>query len=196
MLARGHRGDAEGLLRHRARWPQVCRRGWGLAAPQVVVRCRRRRLAVGIMTPVTHIRGHHDMRLGEQGRGKTEALGHVHRLLVVEVDASAGGLARAHVPVVDVRLQVALGQVGAFAALHNAAHVQRAAQALFDPLHRVCAAVYGQTETKETLVMGRGGRESNTTQHICWWHLCVIIQQRIPPIARGAARHNTIVLMY
>lgn len=56
-----------------------------------------------------------------------------------------GGLGRPHVAVVDVRLQVALGQVGALAALHHAAHVEGAAVALLDPLDRVCAAVQGQT---------------------------------------------------
>ena len=42
---------------------------------------------------------------------------------------------------VDVGLQVPLGQVGALAALDDAAHVEGASQALLNALDRVCAAV-------------------------------------------------------
>lgn len=38
-------------------------------------------------------------------------------------------------------LQVTLGEVGALAALHNAAHVEGAPQTLLDALDLVCAAV-------------------------------------------------------
>lgn len=44
-------------------------------------------------------------------------------------------------------LQVPLREVGALAALDNAAHEEGAALALFDALDRVCAAVHGQTWT-------------------------------------------------
>ena len=43
-------------------------------------------------------------------------------------------------------LQVTLGQVGALASLHLAAHVEGAAQALLYALDLVGAAVEGQTE--------------------------------------------------
>lgn len=49
-------------------------------------------------------------------------------------------LAGSHVPVVDVSLEVPLRQVGSLAALHDAAHEQRAAEALLNSLHRLVAA--------------------------------------------------------
>lgn len=73
-------------------------------------------------------------------------------------------LPRTHVPVVDVRLQVALGQVSALAALHHAAHVQRATLALLNPLHRVCAAVDDQTETTKVVKSKREIRKGNMIQ--------------------------------
>lgn len=50
---------------------------------------------------------------------------------------------------VDVGLQVTLGQVGALASRHNAAHEQGATLALLDALHRVCAVVEGEAEHRE-----------------------------------------------
>lgn len=50
--------------------------------------------------------------------------------------------------VVDVGLQVALGQVGALASLHHTAHVEGATVTLLYPLDRVCAAVEGQTKLR------------------------------------------------
>lgn len=62
------------------------------------------------------------------------------------IRARASGLAGPHVAMVDVGLQVSLREVGAFAALHDAAHEEGATLALLDALDRVCAAVEGQTE--------------------------------------------------
>lgn len=97
---------------------------------------------------MTHAGRHHHVRLGEQWWWQAEAVGHVRGRRVMEGLASATReLPCTHVPVVDVRLQVTLGQVSTLAALHHAAHVQRATLALFNPLHWVCAAVDDQTET-------------------------------------------------
>lgn len=71
-----------------------------------------------------------------------EAVGHFRGWKVERVRAAAGALARAHVPVVDVGLQVPLGQIGPFATLNNTAHVERATLALLNPLDRVCTAVH------------------------------------------------------
>lgn len=49
-------------------------------------------------------------------------------------------LASPHVPVVDVSLQVSLRQIRSLAPLHDAAHEERAADALLDSLHRIVAA--------------------------------------------------------
>lgn len=51
------------------------------------------------------------------------------------------------VAVVDVRLQVTLGQVGALTSWYDAAHVEGAALALLDALHRVGAVVQGEART-------------------------------------------------
>lgn len=58
---------------------------------------------------------------------------------------SAGGLGCPHVAVVDVGLQIALGEVGAFASRNNAAHVEGTTVTLLDALDRVGAVVQGQT---------------------------------------------------
>lgn len=79
------------------------------------------------------------------GRRQAEAVGdirrrgHVHGIL-----SAGGGLGCPHVAVVDVGLQVALGQVGALASRYNAAHVEGTAQALLDALHWVCTVVHGE----------------------------------------------------
>ncbi len=49
---------------------------------------------------------------------------------------------------VDVGLQVSVWEVGAFAAVHDAAHEEGATLALLDALDWVWAAVEGQTELK------------------------------------------------
>ena len=54
--------------------------------------------------------------------------------------------------VVNVRLQVTLGQVGPLAALHDTAHVQRAALALLDALHLISATVHGEAENRARYV--------------------------------------------
>lgn len=66
--------------------------------------------------------------------------------------AASGRLGRPHVAVVDVGLQVALGQVGALASRHNAAHVEGTTLALLDALHRVCAVVQSEPEHTGTKV--------------------------------------------
>lgn len=64
------------------------------------------------------------------------------------VRAAAGGLARSNVSVVYVGLQVSLREIGAFTSLNNTTHVERATQALFNPLHRICTAVHVETEER------------------------------------------------
>lgn len=77
-------------------------------------------------------------------------------------------LAGSHVPVVDVSLQVPLRQVGSLAALHDAAHEQRAAEALLDSLHRLVAAgsekerKAGLEDTAVTQTKPEGAGESST----------------------------------
>lgn len=63
--------------------------------------------------------------------------------------AAGGRLGLPHVAVVDMGLQVTLGQVGALASRHNTAHVERSTLALLDALHRVGAVVYGEAKTQE-----------------------------------------------
>lgn len=83
------------------------------------------------------------MGLWQVRRGYAEAVGHLRGGREVErVRAAAGVLAGPHVPVVDVSLQVSLGQIGAFATLNDTTHVERATLALFNPLDRVCTAVH------------------------------------------------------
>lgn len=55
-----------------------------------------------------------------------------------------------HVAVVDMGLQVTLGEVGALASRHNAAHEEGTALTLLDALHWVCAVVQGEAENKRT----------------------------------------------
>lgn len=60
--------------------------------------------------------------------------------------AASGRLGCPHVAVVDVGLQVTLGQVGALASWHNTAHVKGTTLALLNALHWVCAVVQGEAE--------------------------------------------------
>ena len=92
------------------------------------------------------------MRLG-QVREQAEAVlrvgrrwGWVQRLWPGVPPSSSSRLGCFHVAMVDVGLQVPLGQIGALAALDDAAHVEGASQALLNALDRVCAAVQGQTK--------------------------------------------------
>lgn len=73
--------------------------------------------------------------------------GQVHGLL-----AASRGLGCPHVAVVDMGLQVTLGEVGALAPRHNTAHVEGTALALLDALHWVCAVVQGEAENTGTKV--------------------------------------------
>lgn len=51
---------------------------------------------------------------------------------------------------VDMGLQVTLGQVGALASRHNTAHVEGTTLALLDALHWICAVVEGEAEHTKT----------------------------------------------
>lgn len=62
------------------------------------------------------------------------------------------GLGCPHVPVVDVGLQVTLGEVGALASLHNAAHVEGTTLALLNALNGVCAVIQSEAENIRTNV--------------------------------------------
>lgn len=105
------------------------------------------------------MRQRHAEPVGDLGRG-----GQVHGLL-----AAGGGLGCPHVAVVDVGLQVTLGQVGALASRHHAAHVEGAALALLDTLHRVCAVVQGQTEhTRHTTSVTHKHHKSDCTLTCCY----------------------------
>lgn len=70
----------------------------------------------------------------------------MHRLL------SARRLGCPHVAVVDVGLQVTLGQVGALASRHDTAHVEGTTLALLDALHWICAVVQGEAKHTGTKV--------------------------------------------
>lgn len=67
--------------------------------------------------------------------------GHVNRFL-----AARRGLSRPHVPVIDMCLQITLGEVGALAPWNNTAHVEGTALALLNALNRVCAVIQGEAE--------------------------------------------------
>lgn len=129
-----YRGDAECL--------GTQTRVWGRA----VVSGRRRWLTVGVVTTVLERVGEVDVVLGYVGRGHAEALwdlgrrGQVHGLL-----AACRGLGCPHVAVVDVSLEVTLGQVGALASRHNTAHVEGTPLALLDALNRIRAVIQGET---------------------------------------------------
>lgn len=141
MLSRGDGRNAEGLLRERAGWPHVSRR-LALRRSQVIVGGRGR-LAVGVVTLMRQRRRDEHMGLGQVRRRHAEAVGHLRGGRKVErVRTAAGALAGPHMPVVDVGLQVSLGQIGAFATLNDTTHVERAALALLNPLDRVCTAVH------------------------------------------------------
>lgn len=73
--------------------------------------------------------------------------GQVHRLL-----ATRGRLGRPHVAVVDMGLQVTLGEVGALAPCNNTAHVEGATLALLNALDRVCAVIQGEAGNTGTKV--------------------------------------------
>lgn len=70
----------------------------------------------------------------------------MHRLL-----AACGRLCCPHVAVVDMGLQVSLGQVGSFASRHNTAHVEGTTLALLNALHRICAVVEGEAEQAQSV---------------------------------------------
>ncbi len=82
-------------------------------------------------------------------RWKPEAIWRVGgQSRVWPIQARGSSLADSHVAMFDVGLQVSLWEVGAIAALHDAAHEEGAALALLDALDWVWAAVEGQTELK------------------------------------------------
>lgn len=75
----------------------------------------------------------------------------MHRLL-----AACGRFGCPHVAVVDMGLQVTLGQVCTLASRHDTAHVEGTALALLDALNRVCAVVESETEHRD---------KTSVTQH-------------------------------
>ena len=154
VFACGYRGDTERLLAKHSGAHVSGGRGRGIVGGG-------RRLTVGVVERGREV----NVGLGQVGRRQAEAVGHLggrgqmHRL-----GAAAPGLGRSHVAVVNVGLQVPLGQVGAFAALHDAAHVEGASQALLDTLDGVCAAVHVKTERRKNKAPFRGTcRESRDT---------------------------------
>lgn len=108
---------------------------------------RWRRLTVGVVWAVLQGVGEVNVVLRQVRLMHAEALrdlrhrGHVNRLL-----AARGGLSCPHVPVVDMCLQVTLGEVGALAPWHDTAHVEGAALALLNALDRVGAVIQGEAE--------------------------------------------------
>lgn len=62
--------------------------------------------------------------------------------------AAHGGLGRPHVPVVNMRLKVTLGEVGALAPGHHTAHVEGPTLALLNALNWVCAVVQREAKKK------------------------------------------------
>lgn len=105
-----------------------------------------RRLTVGVMTTMVRV-GKVNMVLGYVRWRHTEPFrdlgcgGQVHGLL-----ASGRGLCCPHVAVVDMGLQVTLGEVGALTSWHNTTHVEGTTLALLDALHWVGAVVQGEAE--------------------------------------------------
>lgn len=141
VLPRGDGRDAEGLLRERAGWSHISRR-WALRRSEIIMGGRGR-LTVGVVSLMSQRRRDEHMGLWQVRRGYTEAVGHLRGGRKVErIRAAAGAFAGPHVPVVDVSLQVSLGQIGALATLNDTTHVERATLALFNPLDRVCTAVH------------------------------------------------------
>lgn len=141
VLPCGDGRDSEGLLSERAGWSHVSGR-LALRRSEIIVGGRGR-LAVGVVSLMSQRRRDKHMGLGQVRWGHTEAVGHLRGGRKVErIRAAAGALAGPHVPVVDVSLQVSLGQIGAFATLNDTTHVERATLALFNPLDQVCTAVH------------------------------------------------------
>lgn len=145
MLPCGHCSNAECLLSERARRPHVGCRSLARRGPEVIMRGRRW-LSVGVMSGVWKRGRDEHMGFGHVSRGHTETLWNVRARKMVRVRAACWSLARSHVAVVDVGLQVSLWEVGTFTALNDAAHEKRAALTLFNPLNWVCTAIQSQTE--------------------------------------------------
>ena len=104
-------------------------------------------LTVGVVTAMLERVGEMNVVLGEVRRRHTETIGDIRRGGQVHwLLAARGRLGCPQVAVVDMGLQVALGQVGPLASRHNTAHVEGTALALLDALHRVCAVVKGEAE--------------------------------------------------
>lgn len=60
--------------------------------------------------------------------------------------AARRGLSSPHVPVIDMCLQVTLGEVGALTPWHNTAHVEGTTLALLNALNRICAVIQSEPE--------------------------------------------------
>lgn len=87
--------------------------------------------------------------------------GQVHGVL-----SATGRLGCPHVAVVDMGLQVTLGQVGALASRHNTAHVEGTTLALLNALHWVCAVVHGEAEHKEKSSVTQCNNKLNLRSYI------------------------------
>lgn len=104
-------------------------------------------LTVGVMWAMLQGVGEVNVVLSQVRLMHTETLrdlryrGHVDRLL-----AGSRGLRGPHVPVVDMCLQVTLGEVGALTPWHNTAHVEGTTLALLNALNRICAVIQGEPE--------------------------------------------------
>ncbi len=141
VLPCGDGRDSEGLLSERTGRSHVSGR-LALRRSEVIVGGRGR-LAVGVMSWMSQRRRVKHMGFWQMRRWHTEAVGHLRGGRKVErIRAAAGALAGPHVPVIDVSLQVSLGQISAFATLNDTTHVERATLTLFNPLHQVCTTVH------------------------------------------------------
>lgn len=96
--------------------------------------------------------------------------GQVHRLL------SASGRLSPHVAVVDMGLQVTLGQVGTFASRHNTAHVEGTPLALFDALHWVCTVVHCEAEHRDKSSVTQSSNKTHLRSYITKCHIPLLVK--------------------
>lgn len=96
--------------------------------------------------------------------------------------AASRGLRRPHVPVVDMCLQVTLGEVGALTPWHNTAHVEGTTLALLNALDRICAVIQGEAEKKRT---------NTDVCHISQWYTSLYEKSEFQDICRHSAPSKT-----
>lgn len=130
-----YRGNAERLRAKSGGW------GWGFMWGWW------RRLTVWVVTTMLEWVGEVNVVLGKVRWRHAVSFrdlgcrGQMHRLL-----AASRRLHCPHVAVVNMGLQVTLGEVSALASRHNTAHVEGTTLALLDALHWICAIVQGEAE--------------------------------------------------